>query len=178
MSDSGASATRPAGAGPAVVLVGPPGAGKSTVGRLLSERLGVPFRDTDSDIEARAGKPISDIFLDDGEPAFRSMEREAVAAALAQHAGVLALGGGAVMDDGTRVALRGHRVVYLSVDVRSAARRVGLARDRPVLAINPRQQLHALLLEREPLYAEVAGLVIDTSARNPQAVADEVAAWL
>src|SRR5215468_4450169 len=97
---------------PQVVLVGPPGSGKSTVGRLVAAALRTTLRDTDRDIEAEAGKPISEIFVDDGEPAFRAMERETVRTALADHDGVLALGGGAVVDDGTRALLRGHNVVF------------------------------------------------------------------
>lgn len=160
---------------PLVVLVGPPGSGKSTVGRLLADRLGVPLRDTDDDIVASVGKPISDIFIDDGEPAFREQERAAVAAALAEHHGVLALGGGAVTSDAVRAALRGHTVVYLSVNLHNAAERVGLARDRPVLTLNPRATLRHLLAQRAPLYEDVATFTVDTSDREPAAVADELA---
>lgn len=161
---------------PVVVLVGAPGAGKSTVGRQLASRLGVGFRDTDADIEAAAGKPISEIFIDDGEPAFRALERYAVAAALETHDGVLSLGGGAVLDDTTRSRLAGHHVVLLDVDLSSAAARVGLNRDRPVLALNPRAVLKGLLEQRQPLYREVAGSVVTTSGKPVRAVVDEVAA--
>ncbi|MBV9292983.1 MAG: shikimate kinase, partial [Frankiales bacterium] len=126
---------------PAVVLVGPPGAGKSTVGRLVAESLGVDFRDTDDDVEAAAGKSVSDIFIEDGEGAFRELERTAVAEALATHPGVLALGGGAVLDAGTRRALAAHRVVWLSVGLADASTRVGFARSRPLLVVNPRAEL-------------------------------------
>ena len=144
---------------PVLVLVGPPAAGKTTVGRLLAERLGVGFRDTDDDWSwPPAGKPVADIFVDDGEEAFRALEAAAVAAALAGHDGVLALGGGAVLAAETRRLLAGHPVVFLAAGVPAAAARVGLNRDRPLLLGNPRQQLRALLDARLPLYREVAAV--------------------
>ncbi len=159
---------------PVVVLVGPPGSGKSTVGRLVADKLGVPFRDTDVDVENRAGKPITEIFVDDGEPAFRDMEREAVATALGEHTGVLALGGGAVMDGSTRDRLAGETVVHLDVGLTDAAARVGLNRDRPLLIGNPRAQLKRLLDERRPAYESLATASVDTAGRVPQDIADEV----
>jgi len=161
---------------PKLVLVGPPGAGKTTVGRLVSERLGVPFRDTDADVEAVAGKSVSDIFFDDGEPRFRELEQDAVAEALARHDGVLCLGGGAVLSPETRALLRGQEVVLLLVGLADAAKRVGLARDRPVLALNPRATLHTLLEQRMPLYQEVARRTVLTDGKTPEQVADEVLA--
>ncbi|MGE5830958.1 MAG: shikimate kinase, partial [Micromonosporaceae bacterium] len=130
---------------PVCVLVGPPGAGKSTVGELVAAALGRPFRDTDRDIEAAAGKPISAIFIDDGEDVFRALERAAVAEALGSFDGVLALGGGAVLAEPTRAALGGHTVVYLSVELGEAVNRVGLGAGRPLLAVNPRATLRHLL---------------------------------
>ncbi|WP_462186058.1 MULTISPECIES: shikimate kinase [unclassified Frankia] len=164
--------------GPMVVLVGAPGAGKTTVGTQLARRWGVGFRDTDADIEAALGTTVADIFLDHGEEYFRLAERRAVAAALADHRGVLALGGGAVLDAETRTLLAGHRVVYLEVGVSDAVRRVGLARDRPLLVEGPRTRLAALLRARRPLYAEVATVVIDTAGHEPDEVTDQVAAAL
>lgn len=116
---------------PLIVLVGPMGVGKSTVGELLADRLGTTYRDTDADVVAAAGKSIAEIFFDEGEERFRSLERRAVRDAVAEHPGVLALGGGAVLDGTTRGLLAGHRVVYLSMDVDEAVRRVGLNTARP-----------------------------------------------
>lgn len=164
--------------GPSVVLVGPPGAGKSTVGRLVAQALGVGFRDTDLDVEQAAGKPISEIFFDDSEAAFRALEQRAVAAGLAEHDGVLSLGGGAVLSEATRRLLRGHHVVLLSVGLSGAATRTGLSGNRPVLALNPRATLRELLAARAPLYAEVASASVDTDQRTPGQVAVEVLATM
>ena len=164
--------------GPVLVLVGPPGAGKSTVGRLLATRLGMAFRDTDADIVEAAGKPIAEVFIDDGEQHFRALERAAVVRALTEHDGVLSLGGGAVLSEATRAALADHRVALLDVDLSHATGRVGLNRDRPVLALNPRAQLKALLEQRMPLYREVADLTVDTNDRSPTEVVQELAEQL
>ena len=163
---------------PVLVLVGPPGAGKTTVGQLVAQRLGTTFRDVDSDIVQQAGKPIAEIFIDDGEEHFRALEREAVARALHTHDGVLSLGGGAVLSEQTRNLLQGHTVALLEVDLGNATSRVGLNRDRPVLALNPRAQLKVLLEQRMPLYREVATLTIDTNGRNAEDVADALASQL
>ncbi|MGQ4417488.1 shikimate kinase [Streptomyces sp. SAS_269] len=155
---------------PAVVLVGPMGVGKSTVGRLLAERLGTGFRDTDEDIVAAEGRTIADIFVEEGEPVFRAIEKRAVHQAVAGHEGVLALGGGAVLDADTRALLAGHRVVYLSMDVEEAVRRTGLNAARPLLAVNPRKQWRELMEARRHLYEEIATAVVATDGRTPEEV--------
>jgi shikimate kinase len=159
---------------PTVVLVGPPGSGKTTVGELVAAALGVPFRDADADIEAVAGKPIPEIFFDDGEEHFRALERAAVATALDGFDGVLSLGGGAILAEESRQRLRGHRVVFLSVELSDAIRRVGLGAGRPLLEINPRATMKYLLDQRRPLYEEVAEFTVKTDGRTADEVADEV----
>ena len=159
---------------PRVVLVGVPGSGKTTVGRLLSDRLSVGFRDTDHDVEVGAGKAVSDIFVDDGEDAFRALEKAAVATAIDEHDGVLSLGGGAVLDVGTRTLLLAQPTVWLQVSAPAGAKRVGLDVPRPVLLGNVRGRLATLLDERGPLYAEVARVTVDTDGRTPDEVADVI----
>ncbi|MGW4035557.1 3-dehydroquinate synthase [Streptomyces sp. NPDC004778] len=160
--------------GPLVVLVGPMGVGKSTVGELLAARLGTTYRDSDADVVAEAGKPIAEIFYDEGEEHFRALERRAVAAAVAGHPGVLSLGGGAVLDGATRELLAGRPVVYLSMDVDEAVRRVGLGAARPLLAVNPRRQWRELMDARRHLYEEVARTVVPTDENTPEEVAQAI----
>ncbi len=160
---------------PSLVLVGPPGAGKTTVGRVLARRLGIGFTDVDALIVERAGKSIAEMFTEDGEDAFRALERAVVAEALASTDGVLALGGGSVLAAVTRERLRGHRVVHLNVGLADGIRRAGLSTARPLLAgLNPRATFKALLDARAPLYREVATVEIDTSRRSPNQVARAV----
>lgn len=161
---------------PVVVLVGPPGAGKSAVGRAAAAARGVGFRDTDDDVARVAGKSIPDMFVDDGEAAFRGAERTAVADALQTHLGVLALGGGAVLDPGTRDLLLAHRVVFLDVSLAAAVPRVGLARDRPLLLGSPRAQLKQLMDQRRPLYEQVSSAHVDTSELGVDEVVTRVLA--
>lgn len=159
---------------PRVVLVGAMGAGKTTVAEILASQWGVTARDTDHDVEASQGRSIAEIFVDDGEQAFRKLEREAVGVALQTHDGVLALGGGAVLDPVTRQALRGHRVVFLNVGLSDAVKRVGLGSARPLLLGNVRGRIKALLDERIPVYREVASITVETDGKAPEQVAREV----
>ncbi len=161
---------------PRVVLVGTMGAGKTTVGRRLAERWRVGFRDTDEDVERAAGRTVSDIFVESGEAAFRALERDAVARALTEHDGVLALGGGAVLDPATRERLRGHQVVFLRVGLADAAQRVGLGVSRPLLLGNVRSRVKQLIDERTPVYEAVATLVVDTGGRDVDDVVQAVVA--
>jgi shikimate kinase len=154
------------------------GAGKTTVGRILAERWGVAFRDTDDDVERAEGRTVSDIFVDSGEAHFRAVEREAVSHALGEHAGVLAVGGGAVMTPETRSLLAGHAVVFLRVGLTDAAARVGLGVSRPLLLGNVRGTLKTLLDARTPVYEAVADASVDTDGRGPDEVADLVQAVL
>jgi shikimate kinase len=165
----------------ALVVVGPPASGKTTVGTAIARTLGLPFRDTDADVEAQTGTSIADLFVEQGEPHFRALEERAVARALAEHDGVLALGGGAVTSAATRALLVAHgraggTVLWLDVDVASAAKRVGLSRDRPLLSVNPRAMLRTMLEARAPLYAEVATVTVSTAGRPVQQVVAEVLA--
>ncbi|WP_138734827.1 shikimate kinase [Modestobacter excelsi] len=167
--------------GPALVVVGPPASGKTTVGTAVAAALGLAFRDTDADVEAETGTTIADLFVTSGEPHFRALEERAVARALAEHDGVLALGGGAVTSAATRQLLvacgrAGTLVLWLDVDVASAAKRAGLSRDRPLLAVNPRAMLRTMLEARAPLYAEVATVTVSTSGRPVEEVVAEVLA--
>ena len=159
---------------PYIVLIGPPGAGKTSVGRRLSSLLDLPFADTDEMIEATAGKPISDIFIEDGEPHFRELEREAVRTALREHQGVLSLGGGAVMNDETRADLEHHRVVFLTLGLAAASPRVGFSRSRPLLLGSPRRQWLQLFQQREPLYLQVSDLTVATDDLTVNEVAEIV----
>ena len=174
---------------PPVILIGAPGAGKTTVGTMLAARLGVPFTDTDAIVEGVAGKPVSDIFVSDGEPEFRRLERAAVAVALTgsdqgngatragtSATGVVGLGGGAVMDEQTQGRLAGRAVVYLETGFAELAKRVGLDRARPLLiGTNPRAQLKSLLDQRLPVYGRLAWLTVSTDGREPDEIAAEIA---
>lgn len=163
---------------PRVILVGPPGAGKSTVGRMLADRWGVDFVDTDRVVEARAGKSVADVFVDEGEPAFRAMEEVAVLDTLAASDGVVALGGGAVLSARTQQALVVHPVVLLSTSAGAAAARVGMNRDRPLLLGNVRGTLAQLLRDRGPIYEQVATVSVSTDDVDAATVVQRVVAAL
>ncbi len=172
---TGPAGARP-GAAPVAVLIGPPGAGKTVTGQALAALLGTGFHDTDEAIVAAGGRSIADIFVDDGEAAFRDLERAEVARTLAHETGVVALGGGAPIDAATRVLLAGHVVVFLDVGIADASRRIGFDQSRPLLSINPRASWIAMMNERRPIYGALARHRVDTAGRTPQQVAEDVAA--
>jgi shikimate kinase len=161
---------------PVVVLVGPPGSGKTTVGTALADRLAVPLRDTDQDVETLTGSTIAELFVDRGEDYFRELESEAVRAALDSHHGVLALGGGAVLRPETRKALSAHSVVWLDVTVHSAVKRLDMNVARPLLLGNVRGRFMELDRARRPLYAEVATVHVDTSELSVEEIVDKLCA--
>ena len=162
----------------AIVLIGPPSAGKTSVGSLLAAELGVPFADTDDLVAAAAGKPVGDIFVDDGEQVFRELERGAVARgldAVGPEGGVLALGSGAVLDPDVRRMLAGQVIIYLEAGFATVAKRIGMDRPRVVIPGNPRGRLRAMLEERRPVYAELASVTAVTDDMAPEEVAADLA---
>lgn len=163
------------------MLIGPPGVGKSTAGEKLAEMLSTTFRDTDADIEAQSGKPVADIFIDDGEAAFRELERAAATRAISQPDGVVALGSGAILDDQVAevLAKRAQAVVYLAADFTTVAKRAGLDRPRVVLPGNPRGRLRAMLDQRHPRYEALATITVQADdTADPAELAAEIAARL
>ncbi|GAB3115641.1 shikimate kinase [Janibacter alkaliphilus] len=173
------SATAPDGPGrPRLVVIGPPGVGKSTVAREVARRLDLALHDSDTIVEERAGRSIGDIFLEDGEAAFRELEQDAVRAALTTTGSVVALGGGAPMTAAVAEALQGHDVLFLDVGIADAAKRIGLNRSRPLLAVNPRATWVATMEERRPTYERLARWQVDTAGRGVDEVVAEVLAVL
>jgi len=160
---------------PFVILIGPMGVGKSTVGRLLGQRLGLGFVDADEVVVDREGRAISDIFVDQGEPYFRSVEREVTLELLQAHDGVLALGGGAPIQEEIGAALAGRPVVFLDVGIADAAKRIGFDTTRPLLSVNPRATWIAMMNARRGTYEGVARWRVDTAGRAPEDVAEEIA---
>lgn len=159
---------------PIAVLIGFMGAGKSTVGRILADRFGVDFVDTDAEITRVTGRTVPEIFVEDGEVAFRETERRVVADLLDTHGGVIALGGGAVMTPATAEALDGHRVIYLRIDPDSGFARVE-GSDRPLLAAdNRRERYRDLLQARGDTYSGLAAIEVDAAAGDPDEVADTI----
>jgi shikimate kinase len=165
---------------PNVVLIGPPGSGKSSVGRALARITGLSHSDTDSLIEAKVKKKISEIFVEDGEAVFRAIEADVVTGALVEEVGVLSLGGGSVMHPDTQALLRGcgALIVFLEVGIGQAAPRIGFNQDRPMLLINPRQTWLKLMEERLPIYQSLANVTFSTDSKKAQEVAEQIAALL
>jgi len=165
---------------PRAILMGPPGAGKTSVGLALAQLWGTQLRDTDNDVETRAGKRVADIFVELGEPHFRELEHEAVIEALRSHEGVLSLGGGAPLHPLSREALVAYReahgaIVFLDVSLTAVVPRVGLNTTRPLLLGNPRQQWLALMSARRPVYESLASFTVLTDDRQPSDIAREIA---
>ena len=159
---------------PVAVIVGAPGAGKSTVGARVAEHFQLPFVDTDHLVEQQAGMSVADIFVTHGEPHFRDLEAVAVAGALGNEIGVVSLGGGAILRPETRDLLTGHRVIWLRVDASHAARRVGMNTARPLLVGNVRGTMQRLMTERSALYEGVCTDIVDTSDKPLKSVVSEV----
>ena len=165
---------------PAAILIGPPGAGKSSVGKSLAQKLNLSFHDTDHLIEQQVGVSVSEIFLDKGEPFFREKEKEIVASEVENFDGVLSLGGGSVMDPLTAQALTkcGDPVIFLDVSLSSAAPRIGFNRDRPLLVGNPRAKWQELMNLRRPIYEKLATITVSTDSLTPSQVAQELVTLL
>lgn len=153
---------------PRAILIGPPGAGKSTIGRRLASGLGVPFFDTDTAIERETGRTIKDIFANEGEAHFRKIEEDVVGRAITEQSGVVSLGGGAVLSPRTQNALRGHTVIYLEITVAEGLRRTGANKNRPLLAgDDAAAKYRALMKRRRPIYKKLATLRVRTNGRSP-----------
>ena len=159
-----------------IVLIGPPGSGKSTLGKALSRKLNLPFTDTDDLIELRTGTSISQIFIDKGESWFRDLEKEILKEELAKLDGVLSLGGGAPLSDSAQEMLReiDGAIIYLDVSLATAAPRVGFNRDRPLLLNNPRGAWQELMDKRRPIYEALATHIVKVDERAPKDIVDEI----
>ncbi len=168
----------PGRAGPALVLCGPVGAGTTLTGRALADALELAFHDTDEAIERATGRSVADIFVEDGENAFRALERAQTQRALAEQTGVVSLGAGAVLDPMVAQVLQGMVVVFLDVRIADAAKRIGLDQPRPQLGLNPRAAWTAMMNERRPAYERVSTMRVDTSGKSPEQVAHEIVALL
>ena len=156
-----------------IVLIGPPGAGKSSIGKALAKELSLPFIDSDGEIEKSVGKKISEIFVDDGEPHFRVLEMEKVKQLLEDFVGVISLGGGAPINSEISQILESadYPVIFIDVSIAQAAVRIGFNKDRPLLLINPRQQWMNLMSERRPVYEKLATDTVSSDSKKPHEVA-------
>lgn len=159
-----------------VILIGPPGSGKTTIGKLLAKKINIDHVDTDQVIESRTGRKIADIFLEDGESGFRKIEREVVLECLQLDSTVISLGGGSILDDEVSNRLKKEKwVVYLEVSISNAAPRVGFNTERPLIVANPRQQWLRLFGQRKEVYESLGKLRVSTDNKKPKLVAEEIA---
>ena len=161
---------------PRLILIGPMGSGKTTIGQLLATNLNLTFRDTDQVIEFESGKTVSEIFLDQGEDKFRALEKAVLRKELLTDGTILALGGGAPISIDAQSALRAiaSPVIYFDISLASVAPRIGFNRDRPLLLHNPRGQWETLMQERRPIYESIADIVIDVNGKSEQAIVAEI----
>lgn len=161
---------------PYAILIGPPGSGKSSVGRALAKAVGVGFIDSDNVVEKKSGKKISDIFVNDGEEVFRDLEFQALTTALKDTNSVLSLGGGAPIAERAQTALTetGNPIVFLDVSLSVAAPRVGFNRDRPLLLGNPRAQWQSLYDARRPIYEKLATIVIKVDGMSIEEIVQRI----
>jgi shikimate kinase len=161
-----------------IILIGPPGAGKSTIGHSLAKKMKVKFADTDALIEAKLDKKISDIFVDLGEPVFRTEELIVLAEVLQSDNGVISLGGGAPISPQAQELLRksGAIVIFLDISLGKAAARVGFNRDRPLLLGNPRAQWNELMNSRRPIYESLATAVVSVDDRSVNEICADILA--
>ena len=159
-----------------IVLIGPPGAGKSSIGKALAKELNLNFIDSDSEIEKISHKKISEIFIEDGEPAFRLLEVDVVRKVLSDFDGVISLGGGAPINKEIQEVLRDadYPVVFIDVSIAQAATRIGFNKDRPLLLVNPRQQWISLMNDRRPIYEKLASQTISSDNQKPHEVAKQI----
>jgi len=159
---------------PRVILIGPMGSGKTTIGQLLAAELKVAFRDTDHVIEEKSGRSVADIFLEDGEDEFRALEKKVLRDELLSDDTVLALGGGAPISMDAQSALRAiaSPVIYLDISLATVAPRIGFNRDRPLLLHNPRGQWQTLMGARRPIYESIADTIIDVNDKSESEIVD------
>jgi shikimate kinase len=161
---------------PRVILIGPMGSGKTTIGQLLAAQWNIPFRDTDHVIEEMSGKSVSDIFLEDGEDEFRILEKKVLRQELLSDETVLALGGGAPISIDAQSALRAiaSPVIYLDISLATVAPRIGFNRDRPLLLHNPRGQWQTLMEARRPIYEAIADTIIDVNDKSESEIVSQI----